>query len=54
MKKLLKELIMELMRELHLLSAEINKLQTENTKLHNENHKLQTEINFQKNTITEL
>lgn len=52
--KLIKELIMELMKELHLLSIEINKLQNENRNLQKENHELQREMNFQKNTITEL
>jgi len=54
MKTLLKELIKEFMQELNWSSIEINKLQIENAKLQKEIHDLQREMNFQKNTITEL
>lgn len=52
--KLIKELILELMREINLLNIEINKLNEENKNMKNENLNLKREINFQKNTVTEL
>jgi hypothetical protein len=54
MKKLLKELIQDLMKEIFILNTEIIKLQEKNKELEKTNFDLQREMNFQKNTITEL
>ena len=51
---LIKELIQDLMKEIIILNTEISKLQEKNRELQKTNLDLQRELNFEKNTITEL
>jgi hypothetical protein len=51
---LMKELIQDLMKDIIILNTEISKLQEKNRELEKTNFDLQRELNFEKNTITEL
>ena len=53
-KQLIKELIQDLMKDIIILNTEISKLQEKNRELEKTNFEIQRELNFQKNTITEL
>jgi hypothetical protein len=53
-KQLIKELIQDLMKDIIILNTEISKLQEKNRELEKTNFDIQRELNFQKNTITDL
>ena len=53
-KQLIKQLIQDLMKDIIILNTEISKLQEKNRELEKTNFEIQRELNFQKNTITEL
>lgn len=53
-KQLIKELIQDLMKDIIILNTEISKLQEKNRELEKTNFDIQRELNFEKNTITDL
>jgi hypothetical protein len=53
-KQLIKELIQDLMKDIIILNTEISKLQEKNRELEKTNFDIQRELNFEKNTITNL